>query len=159
MRLNLIAAMDSARGIGKENAIPWHIPGELPRFKAITMGHPIVMGRKTFQSIGRALPGRTNIVITRAPDFVADDCKVVGSLEEALKLAGTEDEEVFVIGGAQIYKQALPEADTLYLTLIEGDHDSDTFFPPYEGQFTETQREKHEHDGHRYAFVTLERPS
>jgi dihydrofolate reductase len=135
MRISLIVAMDLESGIGKDGATPWHLRADLQRFKQITMGHAIVMGRKTYQSIGRALPGRQNIVVSRNPNFEAPGCIVVGSLEEALQVssaqtgANVDQSEVMVIGGAQIFAQVFPQADKLYLTIVHTHADCQVFFP------------------------------
>jgi dihydrofolate reductase len=129
--ISLIVAHDVNRVIGYENDMPWHLPGELQYFKQVTMGKPMIMGRKTFESIGRPLPGRRNIVITRNMDYKADGIEVVSSLEEALALVEGA-EEIMVIGGAQIFEQSLPIADRLYITRIDHAFKGDTFFPPYE---------------------------
>ncbi|MBI2443270.1 MAG: dihydrofolate reductase [Candidatus Levybacteria bacterium] len=164
--ISIIAAIGKNRELGKNNALLWHIPGELPRFKHITMGHPIIMGRKTFESIGRVLPNRTNIVITR--DFSTrprlaemqgvETVKFVGSLDEAIEEAkkATGSEEIFVIGGGQIFEQALPLADKLYLTLVAASFDADTFFPDYSMFSKVVEREEHESE-FKYTFLTLQR--
>jgi dihydrofolate reductase len=159
MKISIIVSMDGKRGIGKENALMWHIPGELPRFKQITMGHPIIMGRKTFESIGRPLLGRTNIVITQNPDFKAQDCKIVGSVDEAIEIAKKEtgSEEIFIIGGGQIYQQAISKADRLYLTLVNGDFGADTFFPDYSSFTKVIEEEDREEGDYNYKFLTLEK--
>lgn len=131
MMLSLIVAMTRARVIGINNTLPWRLPGDLKRFKQITMGHPIVMGRKTFDSIGKALPGRRNVVITRQADLVIPGADVVHSLTEALLLLH-DVPEVFIIGGAQIFEEALPLADKLYVTWIEEDIKGDAFFPDFD---------------------------
>lgn len=165
--------MDEKRGIGKNNALMWKIPGELARFKEITMGHPIIMGRKTFESIGRILPGRTNIIITKDKRYKTAGAVVVHSFNEAVEAAkkaknsGCESTqpsglrnrgfEIFIIGGGQIFEQVLPLTDRLYLTLIEGDFGADTFFPDY-SEFTKIiSEERHAGGGYRYKFLTLER--
>lgn len=131
MDISLVAAMAANRVIGKEGQMPWHLPSELKYFKEITMGKPIVMGRRTFESIGRPLPGRHNIVISRnAPELPAD-VTVVSSLKDALEAAGDVD-EVMVIGGGEIYRQFLPVATRLYLTEIDLEVEGDTWFPDYE---------------------------
>ncbi|QCR32379.1 dihydrofolate reductase [Lysinibacillus sp. SGAir0095] len=132
--ISLIVAHDRNRVIGYENKMPWHLPGELQYFKEQTMGKPMIMGRKTFDSIGRPLPGRRNIVITRNANYQVEGVEVATSLEEALKLAGNE-EEIMIIGGEQIFKLALPIADRLYITHIEHDFNGDTFFPIYGNQW------------------------
>lgn len=149
--------------IGKDGMLLWHIPDDLKRFKSLTLGHPVIMGRKTFESIiqtlGKPLPGRTNIVVTRDPVWAYDDIAVFHSIESALEYAKTLDSgEVFIGGGGEIYKQALPFVDKLYLTLIEAEKEADSFFPEYEKEFTKkTFEEAHELDGLKYRFVNLER--
>jgi dihydrofolate reductase len=149
--------------IGKDNALLWHIPDDLKRFKALTLGHPVIMGRKTFESIvgvlGKALPGRTNIVVTRDMNWNYEGVTVVHSLEEAMaKARGIDSEEIFIGGGTQLYTQALPFVDRLYLTLIEDEKDGDAYFPDYETEFTKKMSEEsHEWDGLRYRWLDLER--
>jgi len=126
----LIAAMAKNRGIGFRGQMPWHLPGELKHFKETTMGKAIVMGRKTWESIGRALPGRQNIVVTRNGSFRAEGCDVVGSLDEAVRVA--DGAEVMVIGGGELYAQALPLARGLILTLVDCEPEADTWFPRWE---------------------------
>lgn len=126
--ISVIVAVAQNGVIGGDNQLLWHISEDLQRFKAITTGHPVVMGRKTFESLGRPLPRRTNVVISRNADYKADGCTVVGSLEEALVLFPPE-EEVFIIGGGQIYIQGLEFADKVYLTVVERDYEGDTVFP------------------------------
>ncbi|MFC7687183.1 dihydrofolate reductase [Ureibacillus sp. GCM10028918] len=133
--ISLIVAHDKNRVIGHENKMPWHLPGELQYFKEQTMGKPMIMGRKTFDSIGRPLPGRRNIVITRNESYRVEGIEVAASLEEALKLAGNE-EEVMIIGGEQIFKMSMPIADRLYITHIEHDFEGDTYFPTYGTEWT-----------------------
>lgn len=120
------------RVIGKDNKMPWHIPNELAYFKEKTMGKAIVMGRNTFESIGRPLPGRLNIVITRNTSYNPEGVTVVHSIEEAIEIARKHHEEVMVIGGEQIFKEVLPYTDLIYVTLIQNEFEGDTFFPPYE---------------------------
>jgi dihydrofolate reductase len=134
MLVSLIVAQDERGAIGVGNRLPWRLSSDLKRFKAITMGHAVIMGRKTWESIGKPLPGRTNIVITRRRGFRAPGAQVVSSLEEALDLARAADEnEAFVIGGGDIFALALPLADRLYLTRVHTTViDADTFFPPYD---------------------------
>lgn len=157
--VSIIVATAADDAIGKDNRIPWHLPADLARFKRLTMGHAIVMGRRTFESIGRPLPGRRCIVITRQRDFRADGCEMAGSLEEALARAG--DGEVFVVGGAEIYREALPRAARIYLTRVEGAFPADTFFPKLdEGEWREIERVAgtvDERNRHRHEFVVLER--
>jgi dihydrofolate reductase len=151
--VSLIAAMARNRVIGAGTRLPWHLPADLQRFKRLTMGAPVIMGRKTHESIGRALPGRRNIVITRRPGASWDGCEVAGSLDAALA-AARDTPEVFVIGGAELYRLALPRADRLYLTLIDAEYPGDTLFPEFDpADWRETAREP----GSGFAFVTYER--
>ena len=125
--LTIVVAMDARRGIGIDNKLPWHLPEDLAHFKRVTLGHPIIMGRKTFDSIGRPLPGRRNIVITRNRDWRHEGVEVVYSLEEAVALAGIE--AASIIGGAQVFAEALGLADRMIVTHIDKVYDCDTFFP------------------------------
>ncbi|MBI1961083.1 MAG: dihydrofolate reductase [Parcubacteria group bacterium] len=152
--ISAIAAIGKNRELGKDGKIPWKIPGEQQYFKAVTLGHPIIMGRKTHESIGRALPGRVNMVITRSPGYRADGCVVVSSVEDAILEAKKHDqEEIFVIGGGEIYRAAMPYLDKLYLTHVEGTFDADTFFPDY-SEFKEVSRtEPAESDGHVFIIA------
>lgn len=131
MNLTLIAAMDLNRVIGKDNDLIWHMPKDLKHFKELTSGHHVIMGRKTYESMGKPLPKRTNIIVTRDKGYKADGCIVVHSIEEALKKA-EGDAQPFITGGAEIYKLALPYAQTIELTLIHHHFEGDTFFPPFE---------------------------
>jgi dihydrofolate reductase len=159
-RLTLIAALARNRAIGRDNAMPWRLPEDLRRFKRLTLGHAVIMGRKTFESIGSPLPGRDNIVITRSPDWSPPGCAVVHSLDAALASVESRG-EAFVIGGAQIYALAMPLAQRLYLTEIERDFDGDAFFPEYDpSAWREVSRERRVEsgaDGLGYAFVEYER--
>ena len=160
MRLSLIVAMAHNRVIGCNHRLPWHLPTDLQFFKRITLGKPILMGRQTFESIGRPLPGRTNIVITARPDYLAEGCSVVHSLAEAL--AATQfAEEVMVIGGASLYVQTLALAERIYLTLVDTDVLGDTWFPELApSEWQEVWREAHPADGRHaypYTFIQLER--
>lgn len=148
MIISLIVAMDEAGGIGKGGALPWHLNADLRRFKALTIGHHILMGRKTYESIGKPLPGRMNVVISRDAEYVAEGCQVVNSLEDALALASSRSEnEVFIIGGSEIFAQALPLADRLYLTRVHALLDCDTFFPAFEAQtWKEVTRDEYPQD-------------
>lgn len=142
-RLSLIVAMASNRVIGRDNAIPWRLPEDLRYFKATTLGHPIIMGRKTWDSIGRPLPGRMNIVVTRNTGFRAAGATVVGSLDEALAAAGGA-EEVFLIGGAQLFVDALPRAHRIHLTELHRAFEGDTYFPLLPAfRWREVSRERH----------------
>jgi dihydrofolate reductase len=131
MRLSLVVAMARNRVIGRDNALPWRLPADLAHFRKVTMGHPIVMGRKTFESIGKPLAGRKNIVITHNRALAAPGCVVVGSLDEAWKAAGDAD-EVCVIGGTTLFRETLPLADVIHLTEVEADVEGDTFFPEFD---------------------------
>lgn len=157
--ITLIAALARNGVIGHNNQIPWKIPGELAYFKRMTMGHPIVMGRKTWESIGRPLPGRRNIVVSRDTCYAAPGAEVAGSLDEALQLV--RDADAFVIGGAQIYAAAMPRAHRMLLTEIDADLEGDTFFPRFDrDEWRETRREHHTPTAERlfgYSFVTYER--
>jgi dihydrofolate reductase len=161
MKISLIVAMASNRVIGLNNQMPWHLSADLKKFKAITMGSPILMGRKTYQSIGRPLPGRTNIIISRNPDYKQDDCVVVNTIESALKKESENTKELFVIGGFDLYKATLPIADTIYLTLINKAFDGDTFFPELDMQdWFEANREDINNDPNAdfsYSFLKLDR--
>ncbi len=160
MRLSIIAAMAENRVIGLGNALPWHLPEDLKRFKRLTTGHTVIMGRRNYESIGRPLPGRRNIVVTRRTGYEAPGCVVVHSLDEALLAAGN-DPEVFVIGGAELYTQLLPRTQRLYLTLVHATVPGDTYFPEFDWtEWQETARERHAADArhaHAYSFVVLER--
>jgi dihydrofolate reductase len=139
--LALVAAMARNRVIGREGSIPWHYPEDMRHFRAVTKGHAIIAGRKTYRSIGKPLPDRRNIVITRDATFAAPGCEVVGSLDAALRLAREGDEEPRVIGGAEIYAQALPLATKIYLTEIARDIEGDVFFPAWDdGSWREEER-------------------
>ena len=160
MKISIIVAMAANRVIGRDNRLPWHLPADLAHFKAITMGKPILMGRKTWESIGRPLPGRTSIVITRDREYQAPGCVVVHDIAAALQAASGHD-EVMVIGGAELYRQVLPRADTLYLTCVEGEFEGDTFFPALaDEEWREVACEAHpadEKNPHPYRFITLQR--
>ncbi|ABB33165.1 Dihydrofolate reductase [Geobacter metallireducens RCH3] len=155
MIVTIIAAMAGNRVIGKEGAMPWHLPDDLARFKAITMGHPVVMGRKTFESIGRPLPGRLNIVLTRQAGYAPSGVTVARTLAEALILAGTAG-EVFICGGGEVYREALPLADRIHLTVIHRAYGGDTTFPELPADFEETCRE-HGEGKPPHSFITFER--
>ncbi|MCL1125188.1 type 3 dihydrofolate reductase [Shewanella surugensis] len=156
MRIAMIAAMANNRVIGKDNQMPWHLPEDLRHFKAMTMDKPIVMGRKTFESIGRPLPGRHNIVITRQEHFSASGITIVDSIDSAIMAAGQSDELV-IIGGGQLYSAMLPKAERLYLTEIKLDVEGDTFFPHWDdGSWHEECKivEKNS-SGLEYSFINL----
>ena len=155
----MIAALgEKTRVIGKNNRLLWKIPEDLKRFKAITSGHAVIMGRKTFESIGRPLPNRTNIVITMNPGFEAPGCIISPSLESALEEAGKiEPSEIFILGGGEIYRQALPYADRLYLFVLYDDAEGDAFFPDFSDFQKVISREERTEDGLGYAFLNLEK--
>ena len=156
-KISMIAAIASQnRALGKDNKLIYHIPRDLKRFKELTSGHLVIMGRKTFESIGHPLPNRTNIVISHDLSYAQEGIIVVHSLEEALRLAPGDD-EIFVIGGGQIYQEAISKANKLYLTIIEGSPDADTFFPEYSDFKKVVFEESHESDGLKYKFLDLER--
>jgi dihydrofolate reductase len=158
-RISMISAIARKdRAIGKDNALLWHIPEDFKYFKDLTSGHAIIMGENTFRSIGKALPNRTNIVLTLSPDFAPMDCIVVRSIEEALEQARrVEQDEIFICGGASVYKQMIPYADRLYLTLVDGEFEADTFFPDY-SEFTKVISEEKRDNGKQvFTFITLEK--
>jgi dihydrofolate reductase len=165
MKISMIAAMANNRVIGKDNKMPWHLPADLKHFKAVTLGKPVVMGRLTYESIGRALPGRTNIVVSSNTSYSLPDAIVVNTFDKELALAASEHEEVMIIGGGSIYKHFLSQAHTLYLTFIDLDVEGDTQFPDYNAiaNWQEIEREAHVKDDkniYDYEFVSLEkRPS
>jgi dihydrofolate reductase len=157
-RLSLIVATDRNHGIGINNTLPWRLPEDLAFFKRTTSGHAIIMGRKTFDSIGRPLPNRRNIVVTRNQDWAHDGVERAGSLDEALRLAGEGD--VFIIGGAQIYVDAIQRADKLIVTEIDAVFDCDAFFPAIDpAAWAEVSRERHQSAGNGwdYSFVIYQR--
>ncbi|MDQ7016683.1 MAG: type 3 dihydrofolate reductase [Gammaproteobacteria bacterium] len=163
MKLSIIVAMDRNRLIGNNNQLPWHLPADLQFFKKTTLGKPILMGRKTHESIGRPLPGRRNIIISRNLDYQANGCDVVHSIEAALELVH-ECEEAMLIGGATLYQQALPLAQRLYLTLVEAECEGDCWFPDYQQheKWQEISRETHhadEKNQFNYNFVILDKNS
>ena len=156
MIISLIVAMDENRGIGHKNNIPWHLSDDLKHFKTLTMGHHLIMGRKTFESIGRQLLGRTMIVITRNMKYLGEGAMIAHSLQEALNLAEERGEsEVFVIGGAEIFDQAIAIADSIYLTQVHTSGKADAFFPEFdEGNWLERNTSRHEADDkNEYSFT------
>lgn len=160
MKISLIVAMASNNAIGLNGRMPWHLSADLKRFKQITMGSPVLMGRKTFEAIGQALPGRENIVISRSAEYDAPECKVFTDLDTALRVLA-DREEIFVIGGATLYQALLPVADYLYLTEIERSFSGDTFFPDIDRrQWQELSREEIHNDSRvdfSYRFLKLRR--
>jgi dihydrofolate reductase len=164
MRVTIIAAMDSQRLIGKGDGLPWHLPADLRRFKAMTMGKPVIMGRKTFEAIGRPLPGRTIIVITRDSDYHPEGVIVAHTINEALEAArevAGDEGEVMVAGGANVYFQFLPRAERMELTLVHDAFEGDTWFPAYDRRDWGVIREEHhpadEENPVPYSFITLQR--
>ncbi|MGL6517384.1 type 3 dihydrofolate reductase [Aeromonas caviae] len=162
MMISMIAAMAHDRVIGLDNQMPWHLPADLAHFKRVTLGKPVLMGRKTFESIGRPLPGRRNLVISRNSDYQADGVEMVSSVEAALALLQRDNvEELMVIGGGYLYEQLLPKADYLYLTRIDLAVDGDTCFPSFsEDYWQKLNSEFHQPDEknpHPYCFETWQR--
>ena len=163
MPVSLIVAVSKNGVIGKQNSLPWYLPADLKRFKQLTTGHPIIMGRKTYESIGKPLPNRTNIVVTRDTEYRADGVFVVSSVDDALKLAfeSVGGEEVFIIGGAEIFRRTIPTADKLYMTLIDATIDGDVLMPEIDlGEWLETSREKFPADdknSYDYQFINYKR--
>lgn len=153
MTLSLIVAVSENGVIGRSGDLPWHLSADLRRFKQLTMGHTLVMGRKTYESIGRPLPGRSSVVITRNTAYHAQGCRTVSSLDAALQVAG-DDSELFVIGGQQIYRLALPYADRLYWTQVHAEIEGDTFFPEVDWDAWEIiENERHPADAkNEFAF-------
>lgn len=159
-RVSLIAALAENRVIGRDNALPWRLPADLKRFRRLTTGHPVILGRKNYESIGRPLPDRTNIVVTRKGGYLAPGCIVVDSLAAAYTAAG-ETSEIFIIGGAEIYALTLASADRLYLTQVHATVPGDTYFPAFDSRdWLEIERERHEADAshvYAYSFITYDR--
>ena len=160
MLISLIVAMDRNRVIGAGGKLPWRLPADLKHFRALTMGKPIVMGRKTHESIGRVLPGRENIVLTRDPDYRPEGCTILHDLDQLYAHCAAAD-EVMIMGGADLYQQTLNRARRIYLTEIDADCPGDTFFPPFDKEaWRETERQDFAPDAanpHPCSFVTLER--
>jgi len=158
MILSIIVAVAEDNGIGKDNQLLWRLPADLKHFKTITTGHPVIMGRKTYESVGRPLPNRRNIVITRNTNLDIPGVEIVHGLQEAIDLCDNQD-EAFIIGGAEIYKSALQLTDKIYLTVVKGTFDADAFFPPIDTEnWTETAVESFEADEKNtwaYTFSTL----
>jgi dihydrofolate reductase len=156
--LSVIAAMARNRVIGIRNTLPWRLPEDLKHFKALTLGHHIVMGRKTYESIGKPLPGRTTVIVTRDPGYQVEGCVTATSIEAAITACG-DDTEIFFVGGAELYAQVLPRADRLYLTEIQADYEGDAWFPEFEqSAWKEIDRQAHVNDsGLTYHFVTYAR--
>jgi dihydrofolate reductase len=159
MRVSLIAAVAENGVIGNANALPWRLPADLKRFRRLTVGHPIIMGRRSYESIGRPLPDRINIVVTRRATPISG-CLVAHSLADAYSLAGNAT-EIFIIGGADVYAQTMEHAGRMYLTEVHANVSGDTYFPNFDRRrWRETMRDRHDVDAehaHAYSFVTLER--
>jgi dihydrofolate reductase len=154
----MIAAISENRVIGQNGGLPWDIPGDMHRMKSLTLGHPIIMGRKTYESIGRPLPGRTNIIVTTRRDYEVAGAVVVDTLDKALAEAKKIDqEEIFIFGGGEIYTQAIGLADRLYLTVVSGHFEGDTYFPDYSNFERVTFEEERQENGYEYKFLDLER--
>jgi len=161
MKISIIAAMSDNRVIGRDGGLPWHLPSDLKRFKFLTMGHAVIMGRKTFESVGKALPGRRCIVITRQDAYKADDILIAHSLGQALSLVDKTETEAFILGGESIYNLTLDMATHLYLTVVHATINGDTLFPKFDiDDWKITQDEKHEADKknqYAYSFRSYER--
>lgn len=156
--ISIIAVIGKNRELGKDNKLLWHIPGDLPRFKQLTSNHPVIMGKNTFHSIGRPLPNRTNIVVSKELP-PQEGIRIARTLGEGLTIAQRSpgNEEIFVIGGGSIYTQAIESADRLYLTVVDATAEADTFFPQYH-QFTKVVYTEHQkNDGYNYTYITLEK--
>ncbi|MPQ45621.1 dihydrofolate reductase [Marinifilum sp. N1E240] len=160
MKLSIIVAASRNNVIGRDNQLIWRLSADLKRFKALTTGHTIIMGRKTFDSIGKPLPNRTSIIITKQEDYKMEGCIVVHSLEEALQ-AVTNDEKVFIIGGGTIYKEAIDKADELFLTLVHAEFEGDTYFPEIKNETWESVDRKDclpdEKNEYPYSFIDYKR--
>ncbi|AZA82071.1 dihydrofolate reductase [Chryseobacterium lactis] len=157
----IVVAMGEKNEIGFENQLLWHLPKDLKHFKDITSGHPIIMGRKTYESIGKPLPNRTNIVISRKKDWFEEGILIVGSIKEAVKFAKKIDEEVFIIGGGNIYEQTIDMVDKLEVTMVKADLEADTFFPKIDAKIwkktSEICHEKDEKNAYDFCFQTFEK--
>jgi dihydrofolate reductase len=161
MKISAIAVITKNRALGKDGGLLLHVPGDLPRFKRITLGHPVIMGRRTFESKEirkRSLPGRMNIVVTRDPNYAAEGVVLCGSLNEAIQKAKRNDAgEIFVIGGGQIYREAWPFIDKLYLTVVDEEMQGDVFFPDYSDFGRVILKEEHAAGDMKYSFIELEK--
>jgi dihydrofolate reductase len=163
MRLSIIAALSTNNVIGRDNAVPWRQSTDMKRYKALTMGHHLITGRKTYESVGRPLPGRITVVVTRDREYQPEGVTVVGSLEEAFRIAQQAgDDEAFINGGAQVYEQSMHRADRMYLTRIHAEIEGDTFFPEFddvsEWQLVDSEHfEADEKNEYPYSFLTYER--
>jgi dihydrofolate reductase len=157
-RISIIAAVAKDRAIGKKNTLLWNIPEDLQHFKKITSGHPVIMGQKTFESLKGPLPNRTNIILTFDKKYKTPGCIVAHSMDEAIEIASEKDkDEIFFMGGGQIYHQAIKFADKLYLTIVEGEYEADTYFPDYSEFKKVVSEEPHKSSGYKYSFLELEK--
>ena len=160
MTISFVVAYDRKRAIGKDNRLPWRLPDDMRHVRDVTMGKPLIMGRRTWDSIGRPLPGRTSIVLTRDPEFRCEGCLIARTPAEALKLAHAAP-EIIVFGGARVFEEFLPRADRIYLTEVETEADADTYFPVLDAtEWREVERTRHPADErhvHAFSFVTLDR--
>ena len=159
--INIVVAKASNNVIGAKNDLIWHLPNDLKHFKSLTSGHPIIMGRKTFESVGRPLPNRTNIVVTRDQNWNAEDIEIASSLQKAIEAAKKIDDDIYILGGGNIYKQAIEFTDVLYITEVHHEFDGDTYFPEIDSdEWEEVEREdfkKDEKHLYAYSFVTYKR--
>lgn len=159
--INIVVAKASNNVIGAKNDLIWHLPNDLKHFKSLTSGHPIIMGRKTFESLGRPLPNRTNIVVTRDQNWNAEDIEIASSLQKAIEAAKKIDDDIYILGGGNIYKQAIEFTDVLYITEVHHEFDGDTYFPEIDSdEWEEVEREyfkKDEKHPYAYSFVTYKR--
>ncbi len=158
-RVSIIVALSKTRrAIGNNNQLLWRLPGDLPRLKKLTMGHPLIMGRKTFESIGRPLPGRTNIVLSKNTDFHPEGVVVCDDMQKALDIAASEKTgETFIFGGAHVYEIALPFVTRLYLTVVDDEPEADAFFPDYSEFQKQIEKESHRELSPSFEYITLER--
>lgn len=161
MSVTLIAAIARNRVIGKDGDLPWRLPADFRHFKRTTVGHPLIMGRRTFESLGKPLPDRTNIVVTRNRDYRPEGAVVVSSFDDAMRVARQQNTDVFIGGGEDVFRHFLPSADRMILTWIDEEFEGDTFFPAFdESEWRVVSREDHEPDEknrYRYSFVVYER--
>lgn len=155
-KISIIAAIGSNRELGKDNKLLWHIPEDMQRFKQLTLGHPVIIGRTTFESLGKLLSERINIIVTRNKNYKAERCIICHSIEEAIKIAKEKDQnEIFIIGGGQIYEQGIKYADKLYLTIVEGSFEADTFFPDYSRFNKVIYKKEGQNSQYQYTFLEL----
>ena len=165
MTISIMAALATNNVIGRDNTLPWHMPADLKRLKTTTMGHHVLMGRKTFEDVGKPLPGRVTVVITRDPHFAAEGVAIARSVDEAIsKAEAAGDDEIFILGGAEIFRQTIHRADRMYLTRIHAEPEGDTFFPEFddvnEWRLVDAEHfEPDERNAHPYSFLTYQRAS